>query len=73
MRTAVIGTGTVGRTLGVSWRDVLDLGDLTAARAMEMYLPLWLRIFRAVGTGILNIKVVRGDRRVVNRGRRATV
>jgi hypothetical protein len=73
MRTAVIGTGTVGRTLGVSWRDVLDLGDLTAARAMEMYLPLWLRIFRAVGTGILNIKVVRGGRRVVNRGRRATV
>jgi 8-hydroxy-5-deazaflavin:NADPH oxidoreductase len=43
----------------LGWRDVLDLGDLTAARAMEMYLPLWLRLFRAAGTGILNIKVVR--------------
>jgi predicted dinucleotide-binding enzyme len=43
----------------LGWRDVLDLGDLTAARAMEMYLPLWLRLFRTVGTLMLNIKVVR--------------
>jgi predicted dinucleotide-binding enzyme len=43
----------------LGWRDVLDLGDLTAARAMEMYLPLWLRLFRSVGTLMLNIKVVR--------------
>jgi 8-hydroxy-5-deazaflavin:NADPH oxidoreductase len=43
----------------LGWRDVLDLGDLTAARAMEMYLPLWLRLFRTLGNGILNIKVVR--------------
>jgi hypothetical protein len=26
---------------------------------MEMYLPLWLRLFRATGTPTLNIKVVR--------------
>ena len=38
--------------------DVMDLGDLTAARGMEMYLPLWLRLYGATGTGHLNVKVV---------------
>lgn len=41
------------------WRDVLDLGDLKAARAMEMYLPLWLRLMGAVGSPSFNVKVVR--------------
>jgi len=41
------------------WRDVLDVGDITAARGLEMYLPLWLRLWGATGTGILNVKVVR--------------
>ncbi len=41
------------------WRDVLDLGDITAARGAEMYLPFWLRVFGALGTGMFNIKVVR--------------
>jgi predicted dinucleotide-binding enzyme len=38
--------------------DIMDLGDLSAARGMEMYLPLWLRLFGATGTAQLNIKVV---------------
>ena len=41
------------------WQDVLDLGDISAARGMEMYLPLWLRLWGALGTGVLNIKVVK--------------
>jgi 8-hydroxy-5-deazaflavin:NADPH oxidoreductase len=47
----------LARDLG--WTDVLDLGDLTAARGLEMYLPLWLRIANAVGGVPFNIKVVR--------------
>jgi predicted dinucleotide-binding enzyme len=39
--------------------DVMDLGDITAARGTEMYLPLWLRLWQATGTGHLNVKVVR--------------
>ena len=39
--------------------DVIDLGDITTARGPEMYLPLWLRLWGAVGTGMFNIKVVR--------------
>ncbi len=41
------------------WRDVVDLGDLTAARAMEAYLLLWLRLYTAFDTPMVNIKVMR--------------
>lgn len=47
----------LARELG--WVDVLDLGDLTAARGLEMYVPLWLRLYGAVGHPLFNIKVVR--------------
>lgn len=40
--------------------DVMDLGDITAARGTEMYLPLWLKLWGATGTGTLNVKVVVG-------------
>ena len=30
--------------------SILDLGDISAARGMEMYLPLWLRLWGATGT-----------------------
>jgi predicted dinucleotide-binding enzyme len=40
--------------------DILDLGDITAARGTEMYLPLWLRLYSAAGTGAVNVKVVTG-------------
>jgi len=39
---------------------VLDLGGIDAARGMEMYLPLWLRLMGALGTPQFNIAVVRG-------------
>ncbi|PWU61019.1 NADP oxidoreductase [Micromonospora globispora] len=39
--------------------DVIDLGDITTARGTEMLLPLWLRLYGTLGTGIFNIKVVR--------------
>ena len=43
----------------LGWTDVFDLGDLTAARGLEMFLPLWVRIFRQLGRPEFNIKVVR--------------
>lgn len=39
--------------------SILDLGDISAARGTEGYLLLWLRLWQAMGTGDLNIKVVR--------------
>jgi hypothetical protein len=44
---------------GFGWARarILDLGDITAARGMEMYLPLWLRLWGATGSPILNVGV----------------
>ncbi|MBU1174830.1 MAG: NAD(P)-binding domain-containing protein [Alphaproteobacteria bacterium] len=41
------------------WTDVMDLGDLTAARGMEAALHLWLKLWGAIGTPVFGIKVVR--------------
>ena len=41
------------------WKDIIDLGDVTSARATEGYLPLWLALWKALGTLSFNIKVVR--------------
>jgi hypothetical protein len=35
----------------------LDLGNLIAARGMEMWLPLWLSIYGSLGTGTFNVRV----------------
>ncbi|MFL5480778.1 MAG: NADPH-dependent F420 reductase [Gemmatimonadaceae bacterium] len=40
------------------WKEILDLGDLSAARAQEMYLPLWLRLYMKLQTANVNIHVV---------------
>jgi predicted dinucleotide-binding enzyme len=41
------------------WKNVLDLGDVTAARGLEMYLPLWVRLYGATQSPMFNIHVVR--------------
>jgi predicted dinucleotide-binding enzyme len=48
------------QTFGWPAEDILDLGDITSARGMEMYLPLWLRMFGIVQTPNFNIHVVKG-------------
>ena len=45
------------RALG--WRDVVEFEELSAARGMEMWLPLWVRLMSRLGTAEFNIKVVR--------------
>jgi 8-hydroxy-5-deazaflavin:NADPH oxidoreductase len=39
--------------------DVIDLGDITTSRGVEMYLPLWLRLMGSLDNPFFNIKVVR--------------
>ncbi|ESU29032.1 coenzyme F420-dependent NADP reductase [Flavobacterium limnosediminis JC2902] len=45
----------------VGWKkeNILDLGDISAARGTEGYLPLWLRIYGATGSGAFNFKLVK--------------
>ncbi|HEY5033152.1 MAG TPA: NAD(P)-binding domain-containing protein [Actinomycetes bacterium] len=50
-----------GLLLEFGWTDeeLVDLGDLSGSRGMELYLPLWLRTYGAVGHGMFNVHVVR--------------
>ncbi len=41
------------------WKSVIDLGDITTARGVEMTLPIWLNLFNAFGTPMFNYKVIR--------------
>jgi predicted dinucleotide-binding enzyme len=45
-------------TFGWPAEHVVDLGVISAARGTEMYLPLWLSLYGALGTGQFNIAVV---------------
>jgi 8-hydroxy-5-deazaflavin:NADPH oxidoreductase len=42
------------------WKNesILDLGDITSARATEATLPIWLRIYGAKKTGAFNFRIV---------------
>src|SRR5262249_11179702 len=40
------------------WRSVIDLGDISAARATEQMMPIWLRLYGALGTLRFNVRVV---------------
>ena len=39
------------------WRHVLDVGDVTAARGLEAYVILWVRMMMSLGTVGFNVKV----------------
>ena len=41
------------------WRNVLDVGDITAARGLEAYVILWVRMMMSLGTVGFNVKVAR--------------
>jgi hypothetical protein len=41
------------------WKTVIDLGDLTAARGLEMLIMVWLKLWSAFGTADFNYKIVR--------------
>ncbi len=54
MKIGIIGSGVVGQTT-----SVIDLGDITTARGAEMLLPVWVRLYGALGTGMFNFKIAR--------------
>jgi predicted dinucleotide-binding enzyme len=41
------------------WRTIVDLGDISAARGMEMWLPLWLRLMGTLKTPSFNLHIAR--------------
>ena len=43
----------------LGWRDVVEFDDLSAARGLEMWLPLWVRLMGKFGRAEFNLKIVR--------------
>lgn len=43
----------------LGWRDVIEFDDLSVARGMEMWLPLWVRLIGRLGSADFNLKIVR--------------
>ena len=41
------------------WKSIIDLGDITSARATEMVLPIWIRLMQVLGTPKFNFKIVK--------------
>ncbi|HTA18281.1 MAG TPA: NAD(P)-binding domain-containing protein [Polyangia bacterium] len=41
------------------WKNVVDLGDLTAARGQEMFVILWVRVYGALQSPNFNIHIAR--------------
>jgi predicted dinucleotide-binding enzyme len=40
------------------WRSVIDLGGIASARAVEMWLPLWVHLMGPIGTPYFNLKLI---------------
>jgi predicted dinucleotide-binding enzyme len=53
------GTVTMVLMEWFGWESVMDLGDITNARGMEMAVPLWISLQRKLGTNIFNFKIVK--------------
>jgi predicted dinucleotide-binding enzyme len=41
------------------WKSIIDLGDITNARATEMLLPIWVRLYGKFQTPNFNFKIVK--------------
>ena len=46
-------------TFGWLSGDIVDLGDISAARGAELYVALWVRLMGALGTPSFNLRLVR--------------
>ena len=44
---------------GLGWKEVIDLGDIQGARAQEMLLALWVRLYMKFQTPNVNVHVSR--------------
>jgi len=41
------------------WKSIIDLGDISAARATEMLLPIWVRLMGKYQSPNFNFKIMR--------------
>ncbi len=41
------------------WKNIIDLGDITTARGVEMLLPMWVRLWGVLQTPLFNYSIVK--------------
>jgi hypothetical protein len=41
------------------WKSIIDLGDITTARATEMLLPIWIMLMGKYQSPNFNFKIMR--------------
>jgi len=41
------------------WKNIIDLGDISAARGTEQLLPIWVRLMSTLGSPMFNFSVVK--------------
>lgn len=41
------------------WLHIFDLGDLSTARGSEAYMLLWVRLYGAMNTSMINVKIMK--------------
>ncbi len=40
------------------WKNIIDLGDISTSRGTEMFLALWLRLWKSKNNSMFNVKVI---------------
>ncbi|NWG29804.1 MAG: NAD(P)-binding domain-containing protein [Ignavibacteriaceae bacterium] len=49
------------KELGWKEKNILDMGDITNARATEMLLPIWVRLYGKLQTPLFNFNIVKAQ------------
>lgn len=46
------------------WKNenIIDLGDISASRGMEMWMPIWLRLYGKIGHPHFNVRLIIGNK-----------
>ncbi len=53
-------TASLLESFGWPAEDIMDIGNIVGARAMEMYFPLWLRMAKSTGSWTVNVHAISG-------------
>jgi hypothetical protein len=62
MKIGIFGSGIVGNTLGTKFsarKNIVDVGDITAARGTEGLMLLWIRLYGKFQTPHFNWHITR--------------
>lgn len=52
----------LGEWFGWKSENIMDLGDITGSRGMEMWMPIWLRLYGQLGHPHFNLRLMIGSK-----------